>query len=126
MTSLNGERVSLSRYRGRPVLINFWATYCVPCRVEMPLIERMAVQHPKLVVLLVDERDSTPAARSFVNELHIRSTVLVDNEGKAGDLYRVVGLPTTLFVRGDGSVEGRYLGQTDEQILSRHLSAIGA
>jgi cytochrome c biogenesis protein CcmG, thiol:disulfide interchange protein DsbE len=126
LTSLNGERVSLSRYRGRPVLINFWATYCVPCRVEMPLIERMAVQHPKLVVLLVDERDSTPAARSFVNELHIRSTVLVDDDGKAGDLYRVVGLPTTLFVRADGSIEGRYLGQTDEQILSRHLTAIGA
>lgn len=126
LTSLQGERVSLSEYRGRPVLINFWATYCVPCRVEMPLIQRMADQHPKLVVLLVDERDSTPAARTFVSDLHIRSTVLLDVDGTAGDLYHVAGLPTTLFVRPDGSIQGRYLGQTSEQVLGPHLAAIGA
>jgi cytochrome oxidase Cu insertion factor (SCO1/SenC/PrrC family) len=126
LTTLSGEKVSLSQYRGRPVLINFWATYCVPCRVEMPLIQRMADQHPKLVVLLVDERDSTPAARGFVNDLHIRSTVLQDTDGKAGDQYHIAGLPTTLFVRPDGSIEGRYLGQTSEQILGPHITAIGA
>jgi cytochrome oxidase Cu insertion factor (SCO1/SenC/PrrC family) len=126
LTSLHGEKVSLSQYRGRPVLINFWATYCVPCRVEMPLIQRMADQHPKLVVLLVDERDSTSAARSFISDLHIRSTVLLDVDGSAGDLYHVAGLPTTLFVRPDGSIQGRYLGQTSEQVLGPHLAAIGA
>lgn len=126
LTTLAGQEVSLASYRGRPVLINFWATYCVPCRVEMPLIQRMADQHPKLVVLLVDERDSTAAARGFVNDLRIRSTVLLDTDGKAGDQYHVAGLPTTLFVRPDGSVEGRYLGQTSEQILGPHIAAIGA
>jgi cytochrome oxidase Cu insertion factor (SCO1/SenC/PrrC family) len=126
LASLSGENVSLSQYRGHPVLVNFWATYCVPCRVEMPLIQKIADQHPKLIVLLVDERDSTPAARSFVSDLRIRSTVLRDTEGTAGDLYRIAGLPTTVFIRADGSVEGRYLGQTNEQILGPHLSAIGA
>jgi cytochrome oxidase Cu insertion factor (SCO1/SenC/PrrC family) len=125
LTSLTGEKVSLRQYRGRPVLINFWATYCVPCRVEMPLIQKMADQHPKLVVLLVDERDSTPAARSFIDDLRIRSTVLLDTDGGAGDLYRIAGLPTTLFIRSDGSIEGRYLGQTNEQILGPHIAAIG-
>jgi cytochrome oxidase Cu insertion factor (SCO1/SenC/PrrC family) len=126
LTSLSGEKVSLSQYRGRPVLVNFWATYCVPCRVEMPLIQRMADQHPKLVVLLVDERDSTPAARTFIGDLRIRSTVLLDVDGNAGDLYHVAGLPTTLFVRPDGSIQGLYLGQTSEQVLGPHLAAIGA
>jgi cytochrome oxidase Cu insertion factor (SCO1/SenC/PrrC family) len=126
LTSLHGEKVNLSQYRGRPVLINFWATYCVPCRVEMPLIQRMADQHSNLVVLLVDERDSTPGARTFISDLHIRSTVLLDVEGSAGDLYHVAGLPTTLFVRPDGSIQGRYLGQTSQQVLGPHLAAIGA
>jgi len=126
LSNLRGEKVSLGQYRGRPVLINFWATYCVPCRVEMPLLQRMADQHPKLVVLLVDERDSTPAARTFVSDLHIRATVLLDVEGKAGDLYHLAGLPTTLFVRPDGSIQGRYLGQTSEQVLGPHIAAIGA
>ena len=126
LISLDGNKISLSQYRGQPVLINFWATYCVPCRVEMPLLQRIADLHPKLVVLLVDERDSTPAARSFISELQISSTVLLDTDGKAGDLYRITGLPTTIFVRADGTIEGRYIGQTNEQILGPHIAAIGA
>jgi len=125
LSTLSGEGVKLSDFRGRPVLVNFWATYCVPCRVEMPLIQRIADGHPKLKTLLVDERDSTPAARGFIADLHIRSTVLVDLDGRAGDAYGITGLPTTIFVRSDGSVEGRYLGQLSEQILNAHLIAIG-
>ncbi len=122
----DGRRVSLREFRGKPVLVNFWATYCVPCRVEMPAIERVANQHPKLGVLLIDERDDPGAARRFVADLNIRSTVLLDMDGETGDRYGVSGLPTTVFVRTDGSVEGRYVGQTDEQILLRHVNALGA
>jgi cytochrome oxidase Cu insertion factor (SCO1/SenC/PrrC family) len=126
LRTLDGRRVSLADFRGRPVLINFWASYCVPCRVEMPAIEREAAKHPGLVVLLVDERDAAGAARSFVADLHVHSTVLFDGDGQVGDSYRVNGLPTTVFARSDGTIEGRYIGQTDEQILERHISAIGA
>ena len=126
LSTHDGKQVSLSEFRGRPILVNYWATYCAPCRAEMPLLQREADQHPKLVVLLVDERDSTPAASSFITELRIRSVVLLDTSGKAGDLYRIAGLPTTIFVREDGTIEGRYLGQTNEQILGSHIAAIGA
>jgi cytochrome c biogenesis protein CcmG, thiol:disulfide interchange protein DsbE len=126
LATLDGKQASLSQFSGRPVLINFWATYCVPCRIEMPLIERVAEQHPKLVVLLVDERDSTAAARTLVADLQVRSTVLLDVDGKVGDTYLVSGLPTTVFVRADRSIEGRYIGQTNEQVLDSHLAAIGA
>lgn len=126
LSTLDGRRVRLADFRGHPVLINFWATYCTPCRAEMPLLQRMADQYPKLVLLLVDERDSTPAARTFATELHIHSAVLLDIDGKAADLYRIPGLPTTIFVRTDGTVEGRYIGQTTEQILQPHIAAIGA
>jgi cytochrome oxidase Cu insertion factor (SCO1/SenC/PrrC family) len=126
LSTLDGKQIGLADFRGRPVLINFWATYCVPCRVEMPLIEQTAYEHPKLVVLLMDERDSTLAARNFVNQLGITSRVLLDSDGKVGDLYRITGLPTTIFVRADGTIEGRYLGQTNQQILRLHAAAIGA
>ena len=118
--------MSLSDLRGRPVLNDFWATYCVPCRVEMPLLQRTADQHPKLVLLLVDERDSNSAARSFISQLQIRSAVPLDTDGKVGDLYRITGLPTTIFLRTDQTIEGRYIGQTNEQILGPHIAAIGA
>jgi cytochrome oxidase Cu insertion factor (SCO1/SenC/PrrC family) len=126
LMTLDGRRVRLSDFQDRPVLINFWATYCVPCRTEMPLIQQTADRHPKLVVLLVDERDSTTAAGSFIAELKIRPTVLLDTDGKAGDAYHITGLPTTVFVRPDGTIEGRYIGQTNEQIIGSHVIAIGA
>ena len=126
LLNLDSHRVSLKEFRGRSVLINFWATYCVPCRTEMPLIERMAAQHQGLVVLLVDERDDPGAARTFASDLHISSTILSDPDGRVGDLYGIPGLPSTFFVHPDGTIEGRYVGQTDERSLTSHISAIGA
>jgi len=126
LTTLDGRQVTLSKLRGKPVVINFWATYCVPCRREMPMLQRVAKAHPGMVLLLVDERDDQGAALAFVKQLGITPAVPFDPDGKVGDLYRVAGLPTTVFVRADGSVEGRYLGETNEQILNPHLSAIGA
>ena len=126
LDTLDGRRVSLSDYRGQPVLINFWATYCAPCRREMPLLERTAAQHPKLVVLLVDERDSHQAATQFIADLHIKSTVLFDGDGNAGDAYGISGLPTTIFIFSDGTIEGRYIGETNAGILGPHIVAIGA
>jgi len=126
LDTLDGTRVSLADFRGRPVLINFWATYCAPCRREMPLIERTAAQHPRLVVLLIDERDSHQSASAFVNELQITSTVLFDGDGRVGDAYGISGLPTTFFIRTDGAIEGRYIGETNAGILGPHISAIGA
>ena len=125
LSTLDGRQVGLRELRGRPVLINFWATWCAPCRLEMPLIEQIAAKHPSLTVLLVDERDDRNAARDFVAQLHIRSTVLIDGDGAVGDRYGISGLPTTFFVRADGSVEGRYVGETNRQILESHIAAIG-
>jgi len=123
--TLDGRSVRLADYRGHSLLINFWASWCVPCRTEMPLIQRMASQHPRLVDLLVDERDDPGAARAFVRELGIRSTVLLDEDGGVGDGYRISGLPTTVFVRPDGSIEGRYIGETNQSVLSSHIAAVG-
>ena len=126
LSTSDGKGVSLDQFRGRPVLVNFWGSYCVPCRIEMPLIEKVARQKPTLVVLLVDVSDDPAAARRFVSELGVRSTVLDDRDAKVASQYGVVGLPTTVFVRADGSVEGRHIGQLDEKTLRAHIAAIGA
>ena len=126
LDTLDGKRVSLGDYRGRPVLINFWATYCVPCRMEMPLLQQTATEHPRMVLLLIDERDDHTAAAQFIAELQIKSTVLFDGDGKVGDAYGISGLPTTFFIYSDGTIEGRYIGETNAGILGPHIAAIGA
>lgn len=125
LSSLDGGRVSLSALRGKPVLINFWASWCVPCRQEMPMIERVSRRYRTVVVLLVNERDSPSAARSFLDSIGLHGIdVPLDEDGKVGDLYGVTGLPTSFFVRSDGSLQGGYIGQMNESILTGHLGAI--
>ena len=126
LPTLEGGSVTLSSQRGRPVLINFWASWCVPCRTEMPMIERVTKTHSGLKVLLVNERDDPGAARAFVQQLGIHDPVLLDPDGKVGDVYGVSGLPTTFFIRPDGTLEGGYIGQMDETILRTHLSSIAS
>lgn len=124
LSTLDGRRVSLDDFRGRPVLLNFWGSYCVPCRVEMPLIEKVAREKPNLAVLLVDVRDDPASARRLLSELAIRSTALDDGNATVASQYRVTGLPTTVFIRADGSIEGRHVGKLDEKTLRAHVAAI--
>jgi RNase H-fold protein (predicted Holliday junction resolvase) len=91
----------------------------------MPLIAGRAAAH-HVRVLLVDERDSADAARSFLSQVGVSETVASDPDGAVGRLYGVSVLPVTVFIRADGSIEGKYLGQTDAAILDGHLSAIGS
>jgi cytochrome oxidase Cu insertion factor (SCO1/SenC/PrrC family) len=123
---LGGRRVSLAEYHGRPLVLNFWATWCGPCRREMPLLQRTADAHPGLAVLLVNERDDLGRARAFAGELGVILASAVDADGRVAAAYKVgQGLPATIFVAADGFIEGSYLGELDEPTLMNHLRALG-
>jgi len=123
IAGLEGERVALADFAGSPLVINFWASSCAPCRQEMPLISSQAASS-HVRVLLIDERDSASAAKAFLHSVGVSEPTGFDGDGAVGRLYGVSVLPVTVFIRPDGSIEGKYLGQTDAAILSGHLSAI--
>jgi cytochrome c biogenesis protein CcmG, thiol:disulfide interchange protein DsbE len=123
LTGLDGGKVALADFAASPVVINFWASSCAPCRQEMPLIASQAASH-HVRVLLIDERDSASAAKAFLRSVGVNEPTGFDADGAVGRLYGVSVLPVTVFVRPDGSIEGKYLGQTDAAILSGHLAAI--
>jgi cytochrome c biogenesis protein CcmG/thiol:disulfide interchange protein DsbE len=112
-------------FRGHPLVINFWASWCTPCRQELPLLQRASEQHPGVRFLLVDERDETSAATRFLSELGVHLPVVYD-DGQGGDAYAVAGLPTTVFVWPDGTIEGRYAGQLSSTSLAAHLADLEA
>jgi cytochrome oxidase Cu insertion factor (SCO1/SenC/PrrC family) len=123
LAGLEGGKVALADFAGGPLVVNFWASSCAPCREEMPLIASQAASH-KVRVLLIDERDSASAAKAFLRSIGITEPTGFDPDGTVGRLYGVSVLPVTVFIRSDGSIEGKYLGQTDAAILSSHLVAI--
>lgn len=101
----DGRVDSLARYRGRVVLLNLWASWCPPCREEMPALETFAKeQHGRVVVLGADQGESAATAAAFAREHGVTFPILVDEEQQYGRTYAAVGLPTTVVVGRSGHV----------------------
>ena len=127
LTSFNGRQVSLSQLRGRPLVINFFASWCAPCRVELPLLEQQAAIHPELTFVLIDVSDRQSAAADLLSRLHVRTpVVLSDPDGATSAAYGVPGLPTTVFVRADGSIAVQIARQIDSATLGAGMAAAAA
>jgi cytochrome c biogenesis protein CcmG, thiol:disulfide interchange protein DsbE len=126
LPGLDGGMVDLASYRGRPVLVNFWATWCAPCVREFPLLRRTLDQHrgDRLVVLGVLVNDSADKARAFVRQHGGAWPVGLDRGGRAVAAYKLVGLPESVFVRRDGTLSSRVLGELTPTQLQAQLSAI--
>ena len=107
----------LSDYRGQVVMINVWATWCLPCRVEMPSIEALnksyASKGLKIVAVSIDDPGTDAAIRAFVKQYGLTFEVLHDPQGKISDLYDVTGYPETFIVGKDGVIRKKLMSATD-------------
>lgn len=122
---LDGHRVLMDAYQGRPLVVSFFASWCSPCQQELPLLERFAQRDSKAQFVLFDYMDDPGAATRLLQRTGVRTPVVaVDQDGRYGREYGVFGLPTTVFVRGDGTIEGTVRAQLDEATLRGHLAAI--
>jgi peroxiredoxin len=101
-----GAPVSLARYRGRIVVMNLWASWCPPCRAEMPELQRFADAYEKrgVAVVGVNQGESAQRARAFAQALHIRFPIWLDDRQQYGRAYTALGLPTTVIIGRDGAV----------------------
>jgi peroxiredoxin len=110
LLTLDGTEASLSQFRGQPVLINFWASWCFSCREEMPEMVRMYESHQAegLMILGVNLtfQDALPDVQAFAGEFNITFPILLDEDGTVTEkLYQIPGIPTTIFVNRDGTIE---------------------
>ena len=122
LTGTDGSHVRLADLAGQPFVLNFWATFCPPCRTEMPMLTRVVPGEPGVRLLLVNEGDSPAAVRDFLSSIGVAAPALLDSDLSVGRAYGVIGFPTTVFVRADGTVEGRYVGAIDQRVLAAHLA----
>ena len=122
LRSTDGSLVTLAGLAGKPAVINFWATYCPPCRAEMPLLRKRAGPQSGVQLVLVDEGDSRQAARDFLAALGLDGPSLLDSDLSVGHAYGAIALPTTVFVRADGTIAARHIGQLDDGVLAAEIS----
>ena len=126
LATLEGDRVSLSEHRGKAVMINFWTTWCPPCRAELPLIESYAMQHAdQLVVLAVNAGEEQPTVERFVSEFAYNLVFLLDPSNDLASAFMVRGLPTSIFIDEMGLIQARHIGLLDESLLRQYLSQVG-
>lgn len=112
LEALDGEETRLSDFRGQPVVLNFWATWCGPCRKEMPqfIAAYEAHRDEGLVVIGLNLQESESIIRPFTDDFGIDFPVLIDRDGEVGDDYRLLGLPATYFIGRDGVIESAFIG----------------
>ncbi len=111
----SGKKTSLKDFRGKVVLLNFWASWCVPCRQEMPAMERLYQEFKgeDFVVVGVNVKEQNAKALEFTKELKITYPILLDEHGDAGLLYGAWGLPTTYLIGRKGEGLARMWGPAD-------------
>lgn len=125
-SELEGARVRLSDLRGRPVVVNFWATWCASCSAEMPVLEeqRRAHRADDLAIVAVNVGEGRSTAQQFIEALELFGfRVALDLDIAISDAYGVRGLPQSVFIDRDGVIQAVYRGQLDADTMDRYVRA---
>ena len=126
VAALDGQPFVLSDLRGKAVFINFWASWCAPCRLEMPEVERLAANLPEgTAVLTVNTETSADVVRRFLSAEGYQFPVVLDADSRAQIDYEVVSLPTSFFVNPEGVITARVTGPLTYAAMLDYLKAAG-
>ena len=127
LTSLDGQRISLSQFRGKVVILDFWATWCKPCRLELPhfvaLHQEFGNDVLEIIGVSVDRVGSEEVA-SFVKQWKIPYIVVMGNGEVARDYGGIRGIPTTFVIDKQGNIYRKYVGYRDKEVFEKDVRAL--
>jgi thiol-disulfide isomerase/thioredoxin len=126
LVSTTGDPLVLSEFQGKPVVINFWATWCGPCRAEMPDLQAVHRENGENVVIFSVNATAQDNGNieAFMEEFGITFPVGLDSDGQAFDDYRILGLPTTVFVGEDGVINEVFTGPVNKAYIESKLNEL--
>ncbi len=126
LVDLQGSQLKISDFRGRPLIINFWATWCPPCRAEIPELDAVYREHRDkgLEVLGIDYGEDSQTVQGFLKGMEVSYRIVLDPYDEAADGYRIAALPTSFFVDSEGIIRAVHLGGMDRQAIEQKLAKI--
>lgn len=122
----DGKNIRLSALRGSVVAINFWATWCGPCRTEMPELEQAMTRYSQLplVVLGVNAGEQADKVKSYMTEVGVTFDSVLDLDGTIIDAYEITAFPTTVWIDAQGTVRAKHLGPLTKDFIDRYVAEL--
>ncbi|MGG6431955.1 TlpA family protein disulfide reductase [Anoxybacillus sp. D401a] len=125
LTTLEGESVRLSHLQGKKVVLNFWASWCPPCRAEMPEMQRFHEQYGQHVAIvavnLTNKEKSRDAVETFVHEKGVTFDIVLDEQGTVGKMYQVITIPTSYVIDEKGVIRSKHVGPLSYHTMKRMI-----
>lgn len=125
LTTLQGEQVSLSDYKGKIVILNFWVTWCEPCKEEMPYLQSFSEEHPDVAVLAVNLTSmdlGIDIVKQFVDVFGLTFPILLDEADVVGKKYNIITIPTSYIIDPKGRIFREVIGPLDERMMEDLIS----
>lgn len=124
-TSLSAETIQLAQQQGKPILLNFWATWCGPCRAEMPALQRISAEFSDTALVIgINQGEQPDRVSQFADEFGITYPIWLDQDNTINRLYRIRSLPTTYYIDSNGVIRDQIIGTASEAVLSSKLKAL--
>ncbi len=120
LKDLNGNMVKLSDYKGKKVMLNFWATWCPPCKAEMPAMEKFHGEVGEDVVILAVNIDARYNVKAYVDKMGVTFPILLDEKDQVNNDYQILTIPTTFFIDKKGIVRHKYLSAMPIEIMREY------
>ena len=124
LKTLAGDTVKLSDLKGKKVMLNFWATWCPPCKAEMPALEEFHKEAGEDIVILAVNIDPHLDVKAFVDENKITFPIPLDEEDTVNETYQVLSIPTTYFIDTKGNIGNKYIGAMNLDAMKQYTKEL--
>jgi peroxiredoxin len=123
LATLDGQELTLSQLRGKPVVLNFWATWCEPCKRELPALQATAEHYGADVTIIgIDQGEEAPVVEEYLNQYNLTYPVILDRDFAISAKYNVAGLPTTFFIDSAGIIRHLWIGEMNRITLAEGIA----
>lgn len=124
LKALTGDKVKLSSLKGKKVMLNFWATWCPPCKEEMPEMEQFYKEGHQDIVILAVNIDPHMDVKGFVDTNGITFPILLDKDDLVNENYKILSIPTTYFIDRRGMIQSKYIGAMNQEIIKQFTNTL--